>query len=75
MRMQDEKTKTILCGRALISCCLGSNVLLIDKKLWLKFLYLIFDKQHNQIDNYFKNNIDSLVRMCTENRRLQQVIT
>jgi len=74
MRMQEEKAKTILCARALLVCCLSSQLLLTDEKLWMKFLYLIFDKQQNEIENYLKNNADSLVQICTTNQRLQKVI-
>jgi len=74
MRMQEEKSQTLLSARALLVCCSSSNRLLTDKKLWLKFLYLIFDKQQNQMENYFQNNIDSLVQICTTNQRLEKVI-
>ena len=74
MRMQEEKAKIVLCARALLVCCLSSQLLLSDEKLWTKFLYLIFDKQQNEIENYFKNNVDSLVQICTTNQRLQKVI-
>ncbi len=74
MRMQEEKSQTLLSVRALLVCCSSSNRLLTDKKLWLKFLYLIFDKQQNQVENYFQNNIDSLVQICTTNQRLEKVI-
>ncbi|CAF2549669.1 unnamed protein product [Rotaria sp. Silwood2] len=70
MRMQDENTKQILSIRALLVCCLSSILLLTDEKLWLKFLYLIFDKQYKEIENYFNNNINSLVQICTTNQRL-----
>jgi hypothetical protein len=72
MRMQEDKTKTLLSARALPICCLSSNLLSTDEKLWLKFLYLIFDKQTNQIEIYFQHNIDSLVQICTTNQRLQK---
>jgi len=74
MRMQNEQTKSLLAARSLLVCCLSSNVLMINEKLWLKFLYLIFDKQQNQIENYLQNNIDSLVKICATNQRLQKVI-
>ena len=73
MRMQDNQLKLLLSSRALLVCCSSSNLLLIDKKLWLKFLYLIFDKQQNQIENYFLNNLDLLVQICTTNQRLRKV--
>lgn len=73
MRMQDEKAKTILCARALLVCCLSSQVVLSDEKLWIKFLYLIFDKKKDEIENYLKNNVDSLVQICTTHQRLQKV--
>ncbi len=72
MRMQDEKNKNLLSIHALLLCCLSSNILLTNKKLWLKFLYLIFDKQLQQIENYFQNNINSLIQICTTNQRLQK---
>lgn len=74
MRTQDEQTKSLLSARSLLVCCLSSNVLLTNEKLWLKFLYLMFDKQQNQIENYLQNNINSLVQICTANQRLQKVI-
>jgi hypothetical protein len=74
MRMQDNNIKLDLSARALLVCCLSSNLLFINQKLWLKFLYLIFDKQQNEIENYFKNNIDSLVQICTTTQRLQKVL-
>ncbi|CAF1165471.1 unnamed protein product [Adineta steineri] len=72
MRTQDEKTKIMLCVRALLVSCLSSQLVLTDEKLWLKFLYHIFDKQQNEIENFFKNNVDLLVKACTENQRIQK---
>ncbi len=75
MRMQDdEKNRIILSARSLIICSLSSNILLTNEKLWLKFLYFIFDKQQKQIEIYFQNNINSLIEICTTNQRLQKVI-
>lgn len=74
MRMQDDKAKQMLSAQALLASCLSSNILLTDDKLWLKFLYLIFDKKHNEIEVYFKTNVDSLVKICTTNQRLTKVI-
>jgi hypothetical protein len=75
MRMQEEKTKVTLCARSLLVCCSSTNLLSTDQKLWLKFLYLIFDKQQNEVENYLKNNIDLLMQISTTNQRLQKVIT
>ena len=72
MRTQDEQTKNLLSARSLLVSCLGANVLLTGEKLWLKFLYLLFDKQQNQIENYLQNHVDSLVQICTTNQRLQK---
>jgi hypothetical protein len=74
MRNQDEKNRIILSDYSLIICCLSSNILLTNNKLWLKFLYFIFDKQTKQIEIYFQNNINSLIEICTTNQRLQKVI-
>ncbi|CAF3563233.1 unnamed protein product [Rotaria sp. Silwood1] len=70
MRMQDENAKEILSNRALLVCCLSSNLLLTDEKLWLKFLYLIYDKQQKEIEDYFQNNANALVEICTTYQRL-----
>lgn len=74
MRMQDEQAKIVLSTRALLVCCSSSNILLTNNKLWLKFLYLIFDKQQKEIDIYLQNNIQSFVQICTTNQRLLKVI-
>ncbi|CAF2053347.1 unnamed protein product [Rotaria magnacalcarata] len=70
MRMQDEQFKQTLSDRALLACCSSSILLSSDEKLWLKFLYLIFDKKPNEVENYLKNNVNSLVQICTTNQRL-----
>ena len=74
MRMQDEQNKSLLAGRSLPICCLSADLLLVNAKLWLKFLYLIFDKQQKQIEHYLQNNVDVLVQICTSSQRLQRVI-
>lgn len=74
IEMKDDKIKIILSNQTLIICCLSSNVILTNDKLWLKFIYFIFNKQHKQIENYFQQNINSLVQICTTNQRLQKVI-
>ena len=73
MRMQDTSTKVLLCARALLVCCASRNLLGTDGKLWLKFLYQIFDKQQNEIEDYFQANVDALVQICTSEARLQKV--
>lgn len=73
MRMQETSTKVLLCARALLVSCASRDLLGTDEKLWLKFLYLIFDKQQNEIELYFQNNADALVKICTGEGRLQKV--
>ncbi|UJR36911.1 hypothetical protein I4U23_029624 [Adineta vaga] len=72
MRMQDEKLKIMLCVRALLICCLSSQILSTDERLWIKFLYLIFDKQQKEIEKFFNNNVNLLIETCTANQRLQK---
>ncbi|CAF5141483.1 unnamed protein product, partial [Rotaria magnacalcarata] len=74
MRMQDEQFKQTLSDRALLACCSSSILLSSDEKLWLKFLYLIFDKKPNEVENYLKNNVNSLVQICTTNQRLTKLV-
>lgn len=73
MRTQDDQSKGLLAARSLLVCCSSSILLSTDARLWLKFLYLLFDRQRKQIDQYLQNNIDELVRICTNNQRLQKV--
>ncbi|CAF1278175.1 unnamed protein product [Adineta ricciae] len=72
MKMQDEQLKFILCVRTLLICCLSAQLLSTDNKLWLKFLYLIFDKQPKDIQNFLQNHADALIQTCTSNQRLQK---
>lgn len=74
MRMQDEQAKVLLSNRSLLVCSSSSNILLTNNKLWLKFLYLIYDKQSKQIDIYLQNNLQSLIDICITNQRLLKVI-
>lgn len=73
MRMQDENLKKTLCAKALLLCCSSSNILSTDKRLWLKFLYLTFDKKQKEIEQYFNSNRDLLIQICTTNQQLQKV--
>ena len=73
MRMQEEKTKVLLCARALLLCCSSAELLSTNEKLWLKFLYLIFDKQGSEVEKYFQTNKEQLIQMCTSQQRLQRV--
>lgn len=74
MRTQDEQNKNVLAARSLLVCCSSSTLFSTNEHLWLKFLYLIFDQQRKQIDQYLQNNIEELVRICTNNQRLQKVL-
>lgn len=74
MRTQDDQSKSLLAARSLLACSSSSILLSTDERLWLKFLYLLFDRQRKQIDQYLQNNTEELVRICTNNQRLQQVI-
>ena len=73
MKMQDEQLKVTLCVRTLLICCLSAQLLSTDNKLWLKFLYLIFDKQPKEIQNFLQNHADALIQACMSNQRLQKV--
>ena len=74
MRTQDDQSKSLLAARSLLVCCSSSILLSTNEQLWLKFLYLLFDRQKKQIDQYLQNNIEQLVRICTNNQRLLKVI-
>lgn len=73
MRNQDEQIKFMLSTRTLILSSLSSITFLSSRQLWLKFLYLIFDKEQKSIENYFQTNRDQLIEICTNNQRLQPV--
>ena len=73
MKNQDERIKSMLATQTLILCALSSITFLTSQQLWLKFLYLIFDKQPKSIETYFKNNQRQLIEISSNSQRLKQV--
>jgi len=72
MRMQEENAKISLCHRALLVASTGRVVLHCDEKLWWKFLFYIFEKKSTEIDSFISKNVESLVKICSDQRRFRK---
>lgn len=73
MRMQEENAKISLCHRALLVASTGRVVLHCDEKLWWKFLFYIFEKKSTEIDSFISKHVESLVKICSDQRRFRKV--